>query len=134
MRKIKPPRVEPPEREAYSADESLALLAAEQQSDGAIWLLAIERDLRRSELLGLKWKDVDFERSMLLIRRQRAHVGGTLVEGPPKTDRSSYAVILPDRSLAGLKRWRRAQVEQRLKSGPSWRDQDWIFTDGRGVS
>lgn len=41
--------------------------------------------LRRGELCGLRWSNVDLERGTITVRTQLVDVAGTVVEGPPKT-------------------------------------------------
>lgn len=58
------------------------------------WLLAVLTGLRRGELHGLRWGDVDLDRRVLHVRRQRAEVRGKIIETAPKTTASEAPVYL----------------------------------------
>lgn len=57
---------------------------------GPLYELAVFSGLRRGELVGLKWADVDLARRELVVRQQRVQVGGRVVEGDAKTDSSQH--------------------------------------------
>lgn len=52
------------------------------------WLLALCCGLRRGELLGLRWEDVDFHNGIIHIQRQRQRVDGQILERAPKSEAS----------------------------------------------
>ena len=63
--------------EVYSVEEVWALVrAAGSQRDAAIFLIAALCGLRRSEILGLRWRAVLFDQRALLLRRGYTDVGG----------------------------------------------------------
>jgi integrase len=66
------------------------------------FLLAAVTGMRRGEIFGLKWEDVDFETGVLRIRR--SYVDG--VEGPPKTESSRRPLPLPPQAVEALKAWK----------------------------
>ena len=70
------------------------------------WLLGLCCGLRRGEILGLRWTDVDFAAGVLHIRRQLVRVDGQLLETPPKSLTSVRDVPLPA-MLADQLRFRR---------------------------
>ena len=59
-------------------------------------LLAVWCSLRRGEVCGLKYSDVDFERKTIHISREKIWVNGTEYVKPPKTYGSDREVFLPD--------------------------------------
>ena len=65
------------------------------------FLIAAVMGMRRSEIFGLKWADVDFERAILHVRR--SFVDG--VVGPPKTESSRRPLPIPPPALEALKTW-----------------------------
>jgi integrase len=82
------------------------------------FLIAAVMGMRRGEIFGLKWADVNFERALMYVRR--SYVDG--VAGPPKTETSRRALPVPQQSLEALQGWR-------AKS--SFREPgDWIFASG----
>jgi len=52
---------------------------------------------------------------------------------PPKSAKSRRAVDISDDGIAELRRHRAEQAEHRLKIGPAWLDEDWVFTTGEGA-
>ena len=59
--------------------------------------------LRRGELLGLKWEDVDFEHSTITVKRQVIRVQGHIEEGPLKTKNAYRTIAIGDDVVAILK-------------------------------
>ena len=81
------------EMKTLSADQ-LAAFLREAKESGVFELYYIElaTGLRRGELLGLKWSDIDFNQGILHIRRQIARIDGEVVEAPLKTENSYRAL------------------------------------------
>lgn len=84
--------------------------------------------LRPGEWLGLSWDDVDLENGILTVR-QALHehqdtdgkgTGLVVYLGPVKTQASRRTITLPRAAIESLKRWRRRQLEERIKAGPRW--------------
>lgn len=94
----------------------------------AIWIVALTTGLRRGELLGMRWRDIDLERGMLNIQQSLIAVGGERYFEPPKTATGRRAVALSPECIAMLKNQRTRQNEQRLAIGPAWRNRDLVFT------
>lgn len=83
----------------------------------ACWLLTLA-GLRRSEILGLRWSDVDFEAGTVSIAQGRVVVAGSgTVTGDPKSKRSRRALPMPDDVLTALRAFRLRQAEERLALG-----------------
>ena len=74
--------------------EQLTSFLREAKESGVFELYYIElaTGLRRGELLGLKWEDIDLERGTIQVRRQIARIDGEIVEAPLKT-KNSYRVL-----------------------------------------
>ena len=81
---------------------------------------------RRGEVVGLRWADVELERSHVTIARTVSDVGSELVEGDTKSHRSR-PVGLDEHLVALLRRHRAAQNEWRLTVGPAWIDRALVF-------
>ncbi|MPZ51025.1 MAG: tyrosine-type recombinase/integrase [Dehalococcoidia bacterium] len=94
----------------------------------ALWVLLTTTGLRLGEACGLQWKDIDLERGSLTVRRalqRQKGVGFVFVE--PKTRLSQRKVHLPPGTLAVLSAHRKRQLEERLKAGAFWQEQDLVF-------
>jgi integrase len=92
-------------------------------------LLAALCGLRRGEILALRWSDVDLDHGVLQVRRslEEVRVDGQRVVRPkePKTGKTR-AVALPPLVVEALRRHRKAQLEERLRAGPDWKDHDLV--------
>lgn len=118
----------------WAAAELRAFLAAvEGDRLYAVWLLAASTGMRRGEVLGLQWPDVDLARARVAVRRSLVTVGHQVVVSEPKTAKGRRSVALDPATVAGLKAWRKQQAAERLAWGPAWTDSGLVFTreDGR---
>jgi integrase len=102
----------------------------------AIYIAAFT-GMRRGELAGLKWQDVDFENGIISVRREVIFVPGQghLVT-PPKSAKSRRAIDVTPNVITRLRQHRAIQSEERLRLGPVWVDEDWVLTkeDGTHIS
>ena len=90
--------------------------------------------MRRSELAGLKWPDIDTKSGWLRVVRVRQRIyGHGIVEGQPKTHRSRRTVALSRSAVSVLESIKTNQIEMRLKAGPLWQHTDYIFTMENGA-
>ena len=68
--KVKPPKWTPKERTVWNAEEARRFLAAaESDTHRALWVLALATGLRRGELLGLRWQDLDLDAGRLTVKQ-----------------------------------------------------------------
>lgn len=72
-------------------------------------ILAVHLGLRRGEVLGLRWQEVDFETGTVRIDNTRTKAGGSVIEKEPKTEKSRRAFEMPDEVRTVLLK---AQAEQ----------------------
>ena len=109
--------------QAWSPQQLAAFLeATADRRDAWMWRLLGVVGLRRGEVLGLRWRDIDLDRGHLTVARIRTEAGGRVVEGPPKTAAGERTIALDARTLAALRRWHAEQSAERLKAGPLWHD------------
>ncbi|HVR80246.1 MAG TPA: site-specific integrase [Acidimicrobiia bacterium] len=94
---------------------------------------ALMTGLRRSELAGLQWGDLDLDAGVLSVKRARTQVDGKPVVKGPKTASSRRVVDLDSETVAVMRRWKVAQVEERLRAGSAWEPGEWCFTDELGA-
>lgn len=124
-----PPRRETIEREPFTVEEAKALLAATASDRiGALYRLAITLGLRRGELLGLQWRDIDLEAGTLRVARTLGRVGGEIVVKEPKTDRSRRTLSLGASNVTALRKHKDEQAFERKKAGSLWRETGHVFT------
>lgn len=95
--------------------------------------LLIFSGLRRGEIGGLKWSDIDFDDKIITVKRALKYIAGVgLFEGETKTFKSRRSIKLPDFVFDLFKAYKVWQLEERLKVGDRWQDQDFIFTRWSG--
>jgi integrase len=101
----------------------------------AAYVLAASTGMRRGEVLGVRWEDVDTDDRRLTIRRTLTSVGYQLIEGPPKTKRSARTLPLDASTTAALCAHRALQEKERATWGSAWSDTGHVFTreDGEPV-
>jgi integrase len=76
-------------------------------------LLAASTGLRRGEVLGLRWQDIDMKLGTLQVTQAVEQVGGKLNLKTPKTERSARTIKIPAALVVELERHRKEQLEQR---------------------
>jgi integrase len=131
----KVPRVVSAERDVWTPAQLARFLeVASTDRLAALWILAASTGMRRAELVGLRWRDVDLDTGVLRVRRTIVQYGSVIVEKEPKTPRSrrTYNALDP-RAMAALRAHRAAQAAERLAAGSAWTDgTDRIFRDELG--
>jgi integrase len=99
----------------------------------ALWHMAVLTGMRRGEILGLKWADLDLDRGLLAVKRTYSRGAGTAFDfGQPKTSHGRRTVVLPAALVDSLRAHRRAQLQLRLKQGSAYVDKDVVFADAEG--
>ena len=101
----------------------------------AAWLLFATTGMRRGEVAGLRWPDVDLDAGRVLPRRPRVVVNHQVLVSEPKTAKGRRSIALDPATVAALREHRRRQLEDRLAIGPRWQDSGLVFTwpDGRAL-
>jgi integrase len=100
--------------------------------NGTTVLLWLTTGLRRGELLGLMWRDLDRASGRLSVVRSLEETKQGLLLKTPKTARSTRVLAVPQIALDVLHRHELAQKEQRLAVGPAYQDHGLVFPDPMG--
>ncbi|RAG81730.1 site-specific integrase [Streptacidiphilus pinicola] len=126
------PRVEMREMKTWTVDQTVAFLeAARPDPLYTAFVLAVALGLRRGEILGLRWSDIDLERRTLTVRNQLQRVQKELYADSTK-NRRTRVIPLPLMCIAPL-RWRRLrQARQRDSAGDGWEESGYVFTSRTG--
>ncbi len=80
-----------------------------------LYLTAWGTGLRRAELLGLRWEDIDLKKGTLTVRRVLVRIKGGHKFQEPKTKKSRRTVPLPDAVTEELKSWKSRLAQEELK-------------------
>jgi integrase len=129
------PRGKPPAESQVWTPEQLGQFFQATAEDRMypLWVVAFMTGMRRGELCGLGWDDIDFEGGSITVRRARVMVHGVPTETTPKTTAGQRQVGLDDVTLAVLKEQQRRQRAEELASAPGfWRGEGHVFTDEVG--
>lgn len=98
----------------------------------ACWLLTLA-GLRRSEILGLRWSDVDLDAGTVSVAQGRVVVEGRgTVTGDPKSKRSRRALPMPSDVIAALRAFRVRQAEERLALGEQYSETGLVAVNDDG--
>jgi integrase len=95
--------------------------------------LAATTGLRRSELLGLRWSDLDLDRQEIQIVRALVVVGGNVRVGPPKSERGRRVVALDRQTVSVLRQHLRGTFERLGRRGRSLGQEDLVFITHDGA-
>ena len=136
-RKVTIPKGEVKEKPIYSQEEIAQLLTAINGEDTkyrAFFFLIAYSGFRRSEMLGLEWKDIDFENNIISVRRTSNYTGrkGTYTD-TTKTKKSQRTLKFPQEIMDMLREYKDEQDMQALKCGDKWVETDRLYTKWNGL-
>ncbi|MBZ4320339.1 tyrosine-type recombinase/integrase [Streptomyces huiliensis] len=129
---VEPPRTASRELSPWTLDETLDFLAAARKDPlYAAFVLAIAMGLRRGEIVGLRWADLDLDGRVLHVRQQTQRRRGVLYDDDPKS-RRRRAIPLPAMCIAPLRWQRMRQAAARARAGEKWQESGYVFTTATG--
>ena len=130
------PKGESKEKEIYSQEEMMKLLSLMQDQPlkyRVFFFLLAYSGFRRAEMLGLEWKDVDFDNRTISVRRTANYVSGVgTYTDTTKTKRSQRTLKVAAQIMDMLHDLKDEQSEEALRLGDKWIDSDRIFTRWNG--
>lgn len=124
---IEPPRKTKNEMECITGDDMTLYVEYLKSYDVKIALpilLALVLGLRRGEILGLMWSDIDFENRVVHIQRTATPQKNGFVFSDCKTDKSNRVLMLPDIIYDKLLEWKNVQM--------SFNSGGYVFTQSTG--
>ena len=125
------------EKEIYTVEEMKQLFALAEEYGTldyrAFLTLAVYSGFRSGELMGLEWKDIDWDNNVISVRRTANYTAtdGTYTD-TPKTKKSVRSLKLPDVVFDQLRELRTQQLENKEIFGTKWVDSDRIFVNKLG--
>jgi integrase len=134
---VTPPHFQKPEMHILDEDGVHTILEAAKATEYyALFYLALYTGMRRSELLGLKWTDIDLDLCELSVNRSLHHLhDGSLVFRAPKTARSRRRIALTPSTAIVLREHKEKQTAERLLSGNILSNDSLVFCqpDGKAL-
>jgi integrase len=132
---VSPPRVQRPDMQTWGEDDIARFLEAAKDSPYfALFYSALFTGMRRSELLALRWQDVDLILAQVYVSRSlHCLKGGSVVFRSPKTASGRRMVALPPSAIMALREHRDKQERERAMLGIPLTDDDLVFAhlDGK---
>lgn len=139
-KRVTVPKGEKKEKDIYTLEEVaqlFQLLETAPLKYRTFFTLAIYSGFRRGEMLGLEWKDIDWEHSVISVRRTSNYTASKgIYTDTTKTKKSQRSLKFPQSVMDLLREYKAEQDEEREKLGTKWQDYDRLFVkwDGRPMN
>jgi integrase len=131
--RVDEPKVEDRDMDPLSVEETARLLRAAEGTN--IWLqtlVAAGTSMRRGEILGLQWRDLDLEKGRATVRHSLEQIVGSINFKRPKNGRIRV-IELPAFVIEALVRHKGEQAAHRLQYGPGYQDLGLVFAREDGT-
>jgi integrase len=118
----------------WSIEEAQNALAAAKTLGpqlAALVGLALDGGLRKAELCGAKWSDIDLDAGKLTVYRQLLSAGPEVTFGPPKSGKSRTIDLAPE-TVTLLREHKRTQAERKMRNRAVYRDLGLVFARESG--
>ncbi len=128
------PTVRRPEFDTWSSEELRTFLESTRDHRlTAAFMVLATTGMRRGEVLGLRWRDVDVDAARLAVVQTLTTVEGAPIITQTKTQRSRRTIYLDTFTVAAFRDHRRRQREEQLAIGAGWdKSHDMVFRDELG--
>lgn len=138
-RNVTLPKLTTKERTVYTLEEVQAMLTFFEEENETnmkyviFYTLAAFTGLRRGELLGLEWKDIDWDNHLISVERTSAWTKEKgIYTDTPKTDSSVRIIKIPEVIIEKLRDYKKWQDEYKASIGSKWIEHDRLFTKVNG--
>lgn len=136
-RKVTVPKGETREKNIYSLEELeqlLTLLETAPLKYRLFFTMVLYTGFRRSEMLGLEWKDIDWETRIISVRRTSNYTAERgIYTDTTKTKKSQRSQRYPQLVFDLLKAYKDEQDAERKRLGSQWIDHDRLFVKWNGL-
>jgi len=131
---VDPPRAHRHKASFLTKEQAWALLdALKGDRLAALYILLLSTGLRRGELLGLRWDDLDLEEGVLSAHHAIQRLPGVgWVDREQKTETAQRTIALIPLAVTALRQHRIRQLEERLAAGNTWDDRNLVFPNSVG--
>lgn len=128
-----PPKNKSRKTQVWSAGQAVKFLEfIKDHRLCALYFLAITTGMRRGELMGLRWRDVDLDEGIVRVEQNLVVVNGRLNYQEPKTESSCRAVLLPASAMEVIKRHKTRQERDKLLTGVNYYEHGLVFCQQNG--
>lgn len=138
--RVKPPKVKKRRAMCYDDEQAEALLSALDKEPEDVYkfkvivALAIASGLRRGEIMGLEWRDVNLQECVITVQRASQYVPGIgIITKEPKNESSERLVTIPVGVAALLQNYKAHWNAQRLIAGEKWQGTLRLFATWDGL-
>ncbi|MFC1918035.1 tyrosine-type recombinase/integrase [Chloroflexota bacterium] len=127
---VKPPRITRIEMNTWNEDEVNRFLEASKDNQYyALFYTALFTGMRRSELLALRWQDIDFIYSQIYVSRSLHHLkDGSYVYTQPKSEKSRRTIALPPSAFLTLSEYRKQRETEAALMDKTLKDDGLVFS------
>ncbi|WP_337669580.1 site-specific integrase [Ruminococcus bicirculans (ex Wegman et al. 2014)] len=136
-RRVFVPKQEQEEKQIYTIEQVKILyenLKSEPMKYQVYLLLSVYSGYRRSEMLGLEWKDIDFEHDLIHVRRTSQYTSEKgIYTDTTKIRKSKRVSKMPASIMNLLRQFKADQNEEARRLGTKWEDYDRLFTKWNGA-
>lgn len=139
-KRVTVPKGEKKEKDIYTLEEVaqlFQLLETAPLKYRTFFTLAIYSGFRRGEMLGLEWKDIDWEHNVISVRRTSNYTASKgIYTDTTKTKKSQRSLKFPQCVMDLLREYKEEQDAERDRLGTKWQDYDRLFVkwDGRPMN
>jgi integrase len=129
-----PPGLKTAEAIIWSVQEALTFLEhAQNDRLNALWYTTLFSGMRRAEVLGLQWENVNLEEGEILIRTTLVEIEGKLIMGEPKTRAGRRTIAITPDTVQMLKAHKQRQQLEQKNAMEGWEDSGFVFTTSIGT-
>ncbi|MCM3316143.1 site-specific integrase [Rummeliibacillus stabekisii] len=131
---VEPPKIQKKSYNVLDFAQAMQLLdyMKSNSKQYIFFSLAIWTGMRRGEMLGLRWQDIDFDKKEIYVQQQLAWTQEGFIFQSTKTIGSSRTIPIPDQLIKELKDYNLAQKKLRLQLGDAFKDYDLVVATSTG--
>jgi len=133
---IEKPKIIKKESKFYDqqdVNKLLKVLENESLSHRVPIILCLDSGMRREELNGLLWEDIDFKTNTININKVRIAVGNKVVVEEPKTTNSKRKIVVSQYAINLLKELKKEQISNFKTLGIKFKESNYVFVNENGI-